>query len=190
MCTIEVYVYGVDIFLQIALFYVMLMPVARMFSLDALLKRVPTKGSWEVTLSLRVLQIHMCMIYLSAGFEKLISPEWWSGNVLWRSVVQPDFRQYDFTWLADKSWLFITLSWFTITVETFYCIGVWIPRVRVFWLLAIILLHAGICVFLGLWLFGLIMMLMSISAFGFDAYNDLKGLRRARQSKVHIAYSI
>jgi hypothetical protein len=189
MCTVEVYVYGVDIFLQIALFYIMLMPVARMYSLDALLKRVPTVSSWEVTLSLRVLQIHMCMIYLSAGFEKMVSPDWWSGNVLWRSVVQPDFRQYDFTGLADKPWLFIALSWFTIIVESFYFICIWIPRVRVFWLFAILMLHAGICVFLGLWLFGLIMMLLSISAFGFDAFKDIRNFNRARQRKMDISYS-
>ncbi|MBO9566007.1 MAG: HTTM domain-containing protein [Niastella sp.] len=189
MCTIEVYVYGVDIFLQIALFYIMLMPVARMYSLDAWWKRVPTTPSWEVTLSLRVLQIHMGLIYLSAGFEKLISPEWWGGNVIWRSLVQPDFRQYDFTWLADKSWLFITLSWFTIIIETGYIIFIWIPKVRVFWLAAIIALHVGICVFLGLWLFGLIMILLSVSAFGTDAWKDIQSFTRNRQRKINIQYS-
>ena len=189
MCTIEVYVYGVDIFLQIALFYIMLMPVARVYSLDTLLKRVPTGPSWEVTLSQRVLQIHMCLIYLSAGFEKLISFEWWSGNVIWRSVVQPDFKQYDLTWLADKPWLFITLSWFTITVESLYCIGVWVPKVRVFWLFAIIGLHIGISVFLGLWLFGLIMILLSVAAFGADVLKDIRNFRRTRQRKIDIVYS-
>lgn len=189
MCTIEVYVYGVDIFLQIALFYIMLMPVARLYSVDALLKRPPIGPSWEVTLSQRVLQIHMCLIYLSAGFEKLISSEWWSGNVIWRSMVQPDFKQYDLTWLADKPWLFIALSWFTIIVESLYFISVWIPRVRVFWLFAIIGLHIGICVFLGLWLFGLIMILLSVAAFGADALKDIRNFRSARQRKIDIVYS-
>jgi hypothetical protein len=152
----------------------MLMPVAKAFSLDALLKRVSTTSSWQVTLSLRVLQIHMCLIYLSAGYEKLISPEWWSGNVIWRSLVQPDFSQYDFTWMANKPWFFITLSWLTIVAETFYCIAMWIRGLRVFWLLVIIILHIGICIFLGLWLFGLIMILLSVAAFSFDALKDIK----------------
>lgn len=190
MCTIEVYVYGVDIFLQIALFYIVLMPVARMYSLDARWKRAPATSTWEVTLSLRVLQIHMGLIYLSAGFEKLIASEWWGGNVVWRSVVQPDFRQYDLTWLADQPWLFITLSWFTIIIETFYCIFMWVPKVRVFWLAAIIALHLGIIIFLGLWLFGLIMILFSVSAFGMDVLKDIQSFKHARQRSIKMAYSI
>jgi hypothetical protein len=87
--------------------------------------------------------------------------------------VQPDFRQFDFTWLARYPWLAILLSWFTMFIETFYGIAMWIPRVRIYWLLSIIALHIGICLFLGLWLFGLIMILLSISAFGFDIYQDL-----------------
>ena len=173
MCSIDIYVYGVDIFLQISLFYCMLMPVQKAFSLDALLRNIDTSPTWGVTLSVRVLQIHLCLAYLSAGYEKMLSVEWWNGNVLWRSLVQPDFRQFDFTWLARYPWLAILLSWFTMFIETFYGIAMWIPRVRIYWLLSIIALHIGICLFLGLWLFGLIMILLSISAFGFDIYQDL-----------------
>lgn len=178
MSTIPTFVYGVDIFLHIALFYLMVMPVSRAFSLDRALGWVSGKPSWGITLSLRVLQIHMCLAYLSAGYEKMGSLEWWDGNVLWRSMVQPDFRQYDLTWLANYPWIPMLLSWLTMTVETFYCLGMWIPRLRIFWLLGIVSLHLGIGMFLGLWLFGTIMILLSLSAFGFDAWRDLQNLRK------------
>ena len=174
MSTIPTFVYGVDIFLQIALFYMMVMPVAKAWSLDVRQGRVSPEPTWGVTLSLRVLQIHLCMAYLSAGYEKMLAPEWWDGNVLWRSVVQPEFRQFDLTWLADYPLIPRLLSWFTMIVETGYCIGMWIPRLRVVWLAAIVGLHVGIGLFLGLALFGLIMILLSLSAFGYLALGDLR----------------
>jgi hypothetical protein len=174
MGTLRTFTYGVDIFLHIALFYMMFMPVARAYSFDVRQGRVSPLPSWGVTLSLRVLQIHLCFVYLSAGFEKAISPDWWAGNVIWRSLVQPDFRQFDLTWLAHSPWIAIALGWSTIILETGYCLAMWIPRVRVLWLAGIVSFHLGIGLFLGLRLFGLIMILLSVSAFGYDAWQDVR----------------
>jgi hypothetical protein len=176
MSTLRTFTYGVDIFLHIARFYMMFMPVAKAYSLDAWQGRVSPRPTWGVTLSLRVLQIHLCFVYLSAGFEKALSPDWWNGNVIWRSLVQPDFRQFDFTWLAHYSWIAVMLGWSTIIIETGYCLAMWIPRARVFWLAGIISLHLGIGVFLGLRFFGLIMILLSVSAFGYGAWQDVRNL--------------
>lgn len=177
LSTLRTFTYGVDIFLHIALFYLVVMPVANLLSLDVKQGRKKDSPSWAVTLSIRALQIHLCLIYLSAGFEKALSPEWWGGNVLWRSLVQPDFRQFDFTWLANVPWVAIGLSWFTICVECLYGVAMWIPKVRMFWLAGIISLHLGIGIFLGLWLFGLIMIVLSVSAFGPDAWRDFQTIR-------------
>lgn len=184
MSTIPTFVYGVDIFLHIALFYIMVMPASRAFSLDVIAGRVSPHPSWEVTLAIRVLQIHLCLAYLSAGYEKVLVSEWWSGNVLWRSLVQPDFRQYDLTWLAWYPWIIMLCSWFTMIIETGYCAAMWIPRLRVFWLAGIICLHVGIGVFLGLYLFGLIMILLSLSAFGHLALQDIRLWQKERQQKL------
>lgn len=174
MGTLRTFTYGVDIFLQIALFYMMFMPVAKAYSFDVWRGRVSPLPSWGVTLSLRVLQIHMCFVYLSAGFEKAIAPDWWDGNVIWRSLVQPDFRQFDLEWLAHSPWIAIALGCSTIILETGYCVAMWIPRVRVLWLAGIVSFHLGIGLFLGLWLFGLVMILLSVSAFGYDAWRDVR----------------
>lgn len=184
MSSLPTFVYGVDIFLHIALFYLMVMPVAKAFSLDVRQGRVSTEPTWASTLAIRVLQIHMCLAYFSAGYEKMMYANWWEGNVLWRSVVQPDFSQFDLTWLAWVPWLPMILSWFTMIIETFYFIGMWIKKVRVFWLLSMIGLHAGIGLFLGLYLFGLIMIVLSISAFGYDAYQDIVAWRDKRSLVV------
>lgn len=176
MNTLPIFVYGLDIFLQIALFYLMIMPVAKAYSLDVYQRRVSPAPSWGVTLSRRVLQIHLCLVYISAGFAKAQSPDWWSGNAMWRSLVQPDFRQYDFTWLAHYPWIALLLSWFTIAIEAGYFVGMWVPYLRIVWLAGIVVLHLGIALFLGLGLFGLIMILLSVSAFGWEVGRDIRNL--------------
>ena len=182
LSTITTFVYGVDIFLHISMFYLMVMPSGKALSLDVKLGRLVSEPSWDVTLSIRVLQIHMCLAYLSAGFEKMLAADWWNGNVLWRSVVQPEFRQFDLTFLADYPLIVKILSWFTMIVETGYFIGMYIPKVRVFWLLGMIMLHLGIGMFLGLWLFGLVMIIMSVSAFGYYAWQDIKKMYAKNKS--------
>ncbi|RMG29957.1 MAG: hypothetical protein D6730_03115, partial [Bacteroidetes bacterium] len=149
MSSLPTFVYGVDIFLHIALFYMMLMPVAKAFSLDVRQGRVSPTSNWAVTLSLRVLQIHLCLAYFSAGYEKMLYAAWWEGNVLWRSMVQPDFRQFDMEWLAYYPWIPMLLSWGTMFIETFYFMGMYVRRLRVFWLAAMAGLHIGIGLFLG-----------------------------------------
>jgi hypothetical protein len=184
MNTISIFVYGVDIFLQIALFYLLVMPVAKAYSLDVWQGRVSPLPSWGVTLSRRVLQIHLCLAYISSGFEKAQSPAWWSGNVIWRSLVQPDFRQYDFIWLARFPWLAMLASWFTMVIESGYCVAMWVPRLRVVWMAGIVVLHLGIALFMGLGLFGVIMILLTISAFGYEAWSDVQNPVRRHSARL------
>ena len=169
MSSIPAFTYGVDIFLHIGLFYQIVMPVAKAYSLDLYFKRVHSASTWGSTFAIRVLQIHLSLAYFSAGYEKMLVMEWWNGTVLWRAMVQPDFRQLDVTWMAHYPFIPMVMSWFTMILETFYFIGMQIPKVRFFWLMGMIGLHLGIGLFLGLWLFGLVMILLSISAFGYAA---------------------
>jgi hypothetical protein len=181
MSSIDVFTYGVDIFLQISLFYLIIVPSNKFLSLDLKFGRTNNKPTWGVTLAIRVLQIHMCLAYFSAGYEKMLAVDWWNGNVIWRSVVQPDFKQYNLEWLSTVPIVPILFSWLTMILETFYFVAMWIPRVRFFWLIGIIAFHLGIGIFLGLWLFGLIMILLSVSVFGLDAYNDYLKFRNSKQ---------
>ncbi len=180
MGTIPMFTYGVDIFLHISLFYIMLMPVGKAFSLDTFLGRLTTDPHWSVTLSIRVLQLHLCLVYFSAGYEKMLAPEWWDGNVIWRALVQPSFNQFELTWLAWTPVIPMVLGWFTMIVEVGYVVGMWIRKVRVFWLAGIVSLHLGIMLFLGLYCFGLIMIILSVSAFGYPAWLDIKNWSRQK----------
>src|SRR5262249_39233752 len=120
-------IYGVDEFAHIALFYCIWMPVGHALSLDLLAGRVsgaPTPGA---RLGVRVLQLHLCVVYVSSGIHKALGEQWWDGEAFWRSVMRPDFAQFEMGWLADVPGLAMAVCWGTLLLEVGYPLLVW-PR--------------------------------------------------------------
>ena len=158
--------YGVDSILHIALFHCAWMPVGNACSVDqGLLGRRPAPP-WCTAFALTILRLHLCLIYLNTGLAKLNSEQWWNGEAIWRAVMQPQFRQFDWAWLAQVPWLAKLVGWMTLLIEGGYALFVWPRRTRLWWVGATVLLHLGIGVCLGLWSFSVLMMLLTVSAFG------------------------
>jgi hypothetical protein len=158
--------YGVDSFAKIALFYCVVMPVGASVSLDRLTRRVSGEPTTSACFFLRILQLHVCLVYLSAGLAKAQGEQWWNGEAVWRALNEPQFRAFDLTWLADVPWVMMLACWGTLLVETGYCVAIWPTRVRPWWLLAIIGMHLAIAVFMHLWLFSAVLIVLNVSAFG------------------------
>lgn len=185
MASIPTFFYGLDIFVHISLFYIMVFPVSKAWSLDVKLGWVSPEATWGTGVAIRVLQVHMCFAYLSAGVGKIWNFEWWNGDILWYSMTHPFFKSgIDMYWVADYPFIPMFLGWWTLLIETLYGIGMWVPRLRVFWLLNMIALHLGIALFLGLWLFAGIMILLSVSAFGHECLRDLKQWKSERAHRT------
>ncbi|MBM7115383.1 hypothetical protein [Archangium primigenium] len=166
-------VYGLETFAHISLFYCAIMPVGAAFSLDRRAGRVSGEPSPHITLSLRVLQVHLCLMYFMTGFEKALGEPWQQGDALWRILMQPQYSRYDFAWLASVPWLTKALSWGTLVVEMGYPFFVWSRRTGAFWVVFTLGLHAGIAVFMGLWMFGGIMGVLTFAAFGWERFEPL-----------------
>lgn len=158
--------YGVDTMLHIALFYLIWMPVGTAISIDAYRARREATPTTAAGLSLRVLQVHLCLIYLNTGLAKTGGDQWWSGEALWRALMQPQFSTFDYSWLSGVPWLPRLAGWSVIVVELGYPLLIWPRRTRRLWLGAVVLLHLGIALFMGLWLFSSIMLVLNICAFG------------------------
>lgn len=158
-------IYGVDEFAHIALFYCVWMPVAGAWSLDRAAGRAEGGPSPAARLSLRVLQLHLCVVYLTSGVEKATGEQWWSGEAVWRAVMRPDFAQFDLSWLAAAPWVAALACWATLLVEIGYVVFVWPRRTRALWALATIGLHVGIAVALGLVSFAAVMIVLNVAAF-------------------------
>lgn len=162
--TIHLSAYGVESFTSIALFYIVFAPVEQTLSLDSRLKKnAATPSSWA-RVSLRVLQIHLCIVYLASGLEKAVGSDWWNGNAIWYALNEEQFRQFDMTWLAQVPFVAKMLGWGTLVIEIGYAFLLWRPQTRRFWLPLTISLHLGIAIFMGLYLFATIMILLNILA--------------------------
>ncbi len=157
--------YGVETFLHISLFYCMVLPVGITWSIDAR-NNPPKIPGYLVTLSVRMLQLHLCIMYLSCGIEKACGIQWWNGEAIWIAMQQDQFHIINIDWMAQFPLLPKLLCWSTIFVEGLYPLGILWKKSRKFWLIGILSMHAFIAVFLGLHLFGGLMILLNISAFG------------------------
>ena len=56
--------------------------------------------SVTANLAIRLIQIHMCVIYLFAGTGKLMGEAWWDGTAMWMALANLEYQSLDMTWLA------------------------------------------------------------------------------------------
>lgn len=158
--------YGIDTMLHVCLFYCVWMPVGTVYSIDRWRRPAPATASAASTLSVRVLQLHLCLIYFNTGLAKARGAQWWTGDALWRALMQPQFSVFDVSWIAGVAWLPVLAGWAVVVVELGYPVLIWPRRSRALWVVATLALHLGIAIAMGLWLFSAVMIVMTISAFG------------------------
>jgi len=142
--------YGVDQLANTFLFYLFVFPSGR--------ASIPVG-------CLRVMQIHLCVIYLAAGLFKAMGRQWWNGEAIWQAVSQPAFSTFDLRWLAQDPWIPMLAGWATLVVEIGYTFLIWPRRTRTAWCIATIGLHVGLGVFMGLVFFSSVMILLTCCLF-------------------------
>ena len=124
----------------------------------------PAALAWEpqpsvsANIGIRLIQVHMCVIYLFAGLSKLQGPAWWSGDAMWLAFANLEYQSVDMTWLAHSPWLVNVMTHVTIVWEISFAALIWVRWCRPLVLVGAVLLHVGIGAFLGMWTFGLIML--------------------------------
>jgi hypothetical protein len=152
--------YGVDQLANTFLFYLFLFPSGRAWAFASR----PTSSRREETVPvgcLRVMQLHLCAIYLGAGVHKAMGRQWWNGEAIWQVVSQPDFSTFDLSWLARHPWIPRFAGWGTLLVEVGYVFLIWPRRTRKAWCIATIGLHLGMALFMGLVFFSSLMILLT-----------------------------
>ena len=186
------YTYGLGPMLLIALFYSLFIPVGREWSLDRVLDPKPAAQSGDAALSVLMFRLHLCIVYAASSAAKLVGDQWWSGDALWRALSLPQFRQFDPAPLAGWTWLLVAISAFTIASQLAYPVLVW-TRLRVAIVVLTELMHLGIALFLGLWLFSATMIALNTAAFGQALWRALAPAARgtgaaARAGRLQIVY--
>jgi hypothetical protein len=163
--------YGADRLAHVFLFYAMAAPSGAAISLDRILAHRPSSPSSGARLALRVAQIHLALVYLTSGLTKAWCPGWRDGDVIWRVLTTPEYARFgfDFSWLAGFPLVAVVAGWTVLAVEVGYAALIWPKRTRRLWIAATLALHLGIIVFMGLVLFGAIMIVLTVALFGVDA---------------------
>jgi hypothetical protein len=158
--------YGVDNFMTIGLFYLMLSPLPDRYSLDALFRKSEPKAPQLLGFYRRVLQLHLCLIYFFGGLTKCLGSGWWDGSNVWRALTRPPFDVLPPEILVHGKFFFLLAGAFVCLLEASYPFLVWSRRTRLPSLLAICLMHLMIGLAMGMYLFGLVMIVLNLAAFG------------------------
>lgn len=170
--------FGLDQIVTMLLMYLMLSRCGSVFAVDAWLRR--RRPDWAATnwgqrllpsaqpatanmIATRLIQLHLCTIYLFGGLWKARGESWWDGSALWFSAANLEYQSVDVTWfVARYPFLCSALSHVTVFWETFYCALVWPRLTRPLILLMAVMVHGGIALFLGMITFGTIMIVANL----------------------------
>lgn len=115
-------------------------------------------SSVSANLGLRLIQLHLVLIYGMAGVAKLQGPGWWSGTAIWGVLASAEFGRFDFTWLAAYPWFLNFLTHAALAFELSYPILIWVPVLRPLVIFTAVVMHVGIAISApGLTEFGMVM---------------------------------
>ncbi len=141
----------------------------------------------SANVALRLLQIHLCIIYLIAGLTKLQGPAWWNGTAVWGTLANFEFAPMQFAiyntllrWLGSHQLLFefamTGAGMFTLAFEITFAFLIWRPATRWVLLWGAIILHGFIGMLMGLKTFSLMMLVFNMAFIRPDEVHRFFGL--------------
>ena len=158
-------VFGFDDVLGMLLIGLVVGPAGATLSIDSLFARDKGRGAPSVaaTIALRLIQVHLCVIYFFSGCAKLLGASWWEGTALWGAAANGQYRTLDLTWLAAHPIAVNLLTLATLFWEVSYPALVWPRLTRRLVLAMAVLVHLGIGLSMGMMEFGLAMIVANLA---------------------------
>lgn len=162
------YSYGFDFLGSVALFYCLLLP------------QKPS-SSWARPW-LRVVQLHVCLIYFFSGISKVLGHTWRNGEALYKAMglpVAPPFFPLDavLATLGEYPMALAIGGWTVLVLEMGYAAGIWYRPTYPLFLYGAISLHVAIALLIGLYHFSAIMIVFNCAAFLSDPPSSRRKLR-------------
>lgn len=177
-------VFGLDDTLGMLLVGLAVGPAAARLSIDRLLApdAAAARPSVLANIALRLIQIHLCVVYLFSGCGKLLGASWWEGTALWGAAANAQYRTLDLTFLAGRPLLTNALTLSTLWWEVAYAAIVWPRLTRPLALAMAVPVHLGIGLAMGMMEFGLAMITANMAFLPAAAFRSLwRRLRRRSQ---------
>lgn len=160
--------FGLDTINTMLAMYLVIGPCGARYSVDRLWRlrrgapdRTPPSVSTNV--AIRLIQVHMCVIYLFSGIGKIRGDSWWFGDAAWFSFANLEYQTWDMTWLVDYPLLVNFMTHLTVFWELSYAALVWPRLTRPWALLLAVVMHGGIIFALGMPTFGLVMLIGNLA---------------------------
>jgi hypothetical protein len=99
----------VDFVLTMLMFYLCIGPSGAYFSIDAILRRRKRQATTDVpeqreqlfssaaTVAIRLMQVHLALIFFAMAMAQLREEAWWQGTAVWWMMAKSDSRLIDLT---------------------------------------------------------------------------------------------
>lgn len=164
--------FGLDQVNGMLAMYLWIGPCGGAFSLDRVWRRwragwqqgwPPVAASVAANIALRLLQLHLCVVYFFSAIGKLQGFYWWNGQALWYVLADPEYRSFDVEWLARWPLLVAVLTAIVVYWELSFCFLIWPRRLRPLVLAVAVPLHLGIAFGMRIAPFGLGMLVACLS---------------------------
>lgn len=159
--------YGFDQVVGFLSLYLAIGPAGACLSVDDLLTlprdRHGDQPSIGANVALRLMQSHLCLLYLFAGLAKLKGITWWNGFAMWGTVANLEYQTVDLTWLATWPLLINVLTQVTVFWEVSYCVLIWNRHSRPLMQALAVPVHLGIAICFGMLTFGLSMLVANVA---------------------------
>jgi hypothetical protein len=114
--------FGLDQVNALIATYLMLGPAGAVWSVDRWLasrrgRLEPPRPSVGANIAIRLMQIHMCVIYMFGGIGKMRGDLWWDGSALWYAFALKDYQSVDMTWTVHFREVLALLTHLTLFWE-------------------------------------------------------------------------
>lgn len=148
--------------------YLMLGPCGAKYSLDSVrrFRRGNTNlfpSSTSANLAIRLIQVHLCIIYFFSGLAKYTGENWHAGTAVWWAVANQEYQSIDITWLANWPVLVALATHATVFWELSYWALIWNRYTKPLVLWMAFFVHVGIALFMGMITFGLAMLFANLA---------------------------
>lgn len=157
---------GEDTLFRLFAFFFIFLPLDYAWSITHRFRR-PTRPDRDRSSAwgLRLIQIQMTAIYLSAGYSKLQGATWQDGSAMFYVFQMEDYMgRSGFTeWALDFPWVLRCLTWTAISIELVLPFALWFKRTRQFAIVVGIVFHLSIELTMNLFLFEWLMILGLLS---------------------------
>jgi hypothetical protein len=158
------FLFGLDQIALLLTMYLCLADSGTVWSIDAWRGgSVQPRPAWNNTLATRLIQMHLCVIYLFGGLGKLRGWMWWDGSAMWFAAASYEYQSLPLTWIGSMPTLGSIATHITLFWEVAYAALIWPRSTRPYVLAMAVVAHLGIALFLGMITFGVLMIVANLA---------------------------